>query len=165
MKSGQQREGPKPAPRAPSPAPDDSTVLSDAHEVLNDPPCAAVAEVGPNQPHSAPPEEPMELTRADEPQSPVEDPLDFRDVRSGVKEAEKDAQCAPSGAQQAEEATTNEQGTVATCPCPEEAAKTVQDMLAINPSPLEAPQPMPPRSLNRLPQLWGFIAPECYDLI
>ena len=107
----------------------------------------------------------MELTTAAEPQSPVEDPLDFGDVRSGVKEAEKDAQCAPSGAEQAEEATTNEQGTVATCPCPEEAPKTVQDMLAINPSPVEAPQPTPPRSLHRLQQLWGFIAPECYDLI
>ena len=107
----------------------------------------------------------MELTTAAEPQSPVEDPLDFRDVRSGVKEAEKDAQCAPSGAEQAEEATTNEQGTVATCPCPEEAPQTVQDMLAISPSPVEAPQPAPPRSLHRLEQLWGFIAPECYDLI
>ena len=41
----------------------------------------------------------------------------------------------------------------------------MQDMLAINPSPVEAPQPAPPRSLNRLKQLWGFIAPECYDLI
>ena len=49
-----------------------------------------------------------------EPQSPVENPLDFSVVRSGVKEAEKDAQCAPSGAQQAEEATTSGQGTVAT---------------------------------------------------
>ena len=81
----------------------------------------------------------MDLTTADKPQSPVEDPLDFRDVRSGVKEAEKDAQCAPSGAEQAEEVTTNEQGTVATCPCPEEAPKTGQDMLAMNASPLEAP--------------------------
>ena len=107
----------------------------------------------------------MELTTADEPQSPVEDPWDFRDVRSGVKEPEKDAQCAASVAEQAEEATKNEQGTVATCPCHEEALKTVQDMLAINPSPVEAPQPAPPRSLNRLQQLWGFIAPECYDLI
>ena len=165
MKSRRQREGSEPARGAPSPAPDNSTVPSDAPEVLNDPPCAAGAEMAPNQPHSAPPEEPMELTTAAEPQSPVEDPLDFRDVRSGVKEAEKDAQCAPSGAEQAEEATTNEQGTVATCPCPEEAHKTVQDMLAINPSPVEAPQPAPPRSLHRLQQLWGFIAPECYDLI
>ena len=126
---------------------------------------AAGAELGPNQPHSAPPEEPMELTTADQQQSLVKDPLDFRDVGSGVKEAEKDAQCAPSGARQAEDATTNGQGTVATCPCPEEAPKTVQDMLTINPSPLEAPQPGPPRSLNRLQQLWGFIAPECDDLI
>ena len=107
----------------------------------------------------------MELTTVAEPQSPVEDLLDFRDVRSGVKEAGKDAQCAPSGAEQAEEATTNEQGTVANCPCLEEAPNTMQDMLAINPSPVEAPQPAPPRSLNRLQQLWGFIAPECYDLI
>ena len=107
----------------------------------------------------------MELTAAAEPQSPVEDPLDFRDVRSGVKEAKKDAQCAPSGAEQAEEATTNEQGTVATCCCPEEAPKNVQDMLAINLSPVEAPQPAPPGSLNRLQQLWQFIAPECYDPI
>ena len=107
----------------------------------------------------------MELTTAAKPQSPVEDPLDFRDVRSGVKEAQKDAQSAPSGAEQAEEATTNEQHTVAACPCPEEAPKTVQDMLAINPSPVEAPQPALPRSLHRLQQLWGFIAPECYDVI
>ena len=165
MKSRRQREGPEPAPRAPSPAPDDSTVLSDAPEVLNDPPCAAKAEMGPNQPHSAPPEEPMELTTAAESQSPMEDPLELRDVLSGVKEAEKDAPCAPSEAAQAEEATTNEQGTVATCPCPEEAPKPVQDMLAISPSPVEALQPAPPRSLHRLQQLWGFIAPECYDLI
>ena len=91
--------------------------------------------------------------------------MDLRDVRSGVKEAEKDAQCAPSGAEQAEKATRNEQGTAATCPCPEEAPKTVQDMLAFSPSPVEAPQPAPPRSLHRLQQFWGFIAPECYDLI
>ena len=107
----------------------------------------------------------MELTTADEPQSPVEEPLNFRNVRSWVKEAEKDAQCAPSGAEQAEEATTNEELTVATCPCPEEVPKTMQDMLAINRSPVEAPQPAPPRSLNRLQQLWRFIANECYDLI
>ena len=107
----------------------------------------------------------MELTTAAKPQSPMEDRLELRDVRSGVKEAEKDAPCAPSGAAQAEEATTNEQGTVATCPCPEEVPKTMQDMLAIDPSPVEAPQPAPPRSLNRLQQFWGFIAPECYDLI
>ena len=113
----------------------------------------------------SPPGELMELTTADEPRSPVEDPLDFRDVRSGVKEAEKDAPCAPSGAAQAEEASTNEQGTVATCPCPEEAPKTVQDMLAISPSPVEAPQPAPQRSLHGLQQLWGFIAPQCYNLI
>ena len=105
------------------------------------------------------------MTSAAEPQSPVEDSLDFREVRSGVKEAEKDAQCAPSGAKQAEKATRNKQGTVATCPCPGEAPKTVQDMLAIDPSPVEAPQPTPPRSLHRLQQLWGFIAPECYNLI
>ena len=165
VKSRQQREGPEPAPRAPSPALDDSTVLSDAPEVLNDPPCAAGVEMGPNHLPSAPPEELMELTTAAEPQSPVIDPLNFRDVRSGVKEAKKDAQCAPSGAEHAEEATTNGQGTVATCPCPEEVPKTMQDMLAISPSPVEAPQPAPPRSLNRLQQLWGFIAPECYDLI
>ena len=107
----------------------------------------------------------MELTTAAEPHSPVEDPLDFSDVRPGVKEAEKDAQCASSGAEQAEEATTNEQGTVAAWPCPEEAPETAQDMLAINSSPVEAPHPAPPRSLNRLQQLWGFITPECYDLI
>ena len=100
-----------------------------------------------------------------EPQSHVEERLDFRDVRSGVTEAEKDAQCAPSGAEEAERATTNEHGTLATCPRPEEAPKTVQDMLAINPSPVEAQQPAPPRSLNRLQKLWGFIAPDCYDLI
>ena len=105
------------------------------------------------------------LPTAVEPQSPVKDPLDFRHVRSGVKEAEKDAPCAPSGVEQAEEATTNEQGTVATCACPEEAPKPVQDMLAINPCPVEAAQAAPPRSLNCLQQLWGFIAPECYDLI
>ena len=165
VKSRRQREGPEPAPRASSPALDDATVLSDAPEVLNGPPCAARAEMGPNQPPSAPPDELMELTTATEPQSPVEDPLDFRDVRSEVKEAEKDAQCPPSGAEQAEEATTNEQGTMATCPRPEKAPKTVQDMLAINPTSVEAPQPAPLRSLNRLQQLWGFIAPECYDLI
>ena len=164
VKSRQQGEGPEPAPRAPSPAPDESTVLSNAPEVLRDPPCAAGAEMGPIQPHLAPPEELMESTTAAEPQSPVEDPLDFRDVRSGVKEAEKDAQCAPSGAEQAEEATTNEQGTVATCLCPEEAPKTVQDMLTINLSPVEAPQPAPQRSLHRLQQIWGFIARECYYL-
>ena len=96
----------------------------------------------------------MELTTAAEPQSPVEDPLDFRDVRSGVKEAEKDAQCAPSGAEQAEEATTNEQGTVETRPCPEEVPKTVQDPLTINSSPVEAPQPAPQRSLHCLQQFW-----------
>ena len=165
VKSRRQREGPEPAPRAPSPAPDDSTILSDAPEVLNDPSCAAGVEMGPNHLPSAPPEELMELITAAEPQSPVNDPLNFRDVRSGIKEAEKDAKCAPSGAEQAEEATTNEQGTVATCPCPEEVPKTMQDRLAISPSPVEAPQPAPPRSLNRLQQLWGFIAPECYDLI
>ena len=107
----------------------------------------------------------MELTSAAEPQSPVNDPLNFKVVRSGVKEAEKDAQCAPSGVEQAEEATTSGQGTVATCPCPKEAPKTVQDMLAINPSPVEAPQPAPPRSLHCLQQFWGFTAPECYGLI
>ena len=165
MKSRRQREGSEPAPRALSLAPIDTTVLSDAPEVLNDPPCVAGAEMGPSQPPSAPPEELIELPTAAEPKSPVEDPLDVTDVRSGVKEAKKDAQCAPSGAEQAEEATRNEQGTVATCPCPEEALKTVQDMLAINSSPAEAPQPAPPRSLNRLQQFWGFIAPECYDLI
>ena len=161
MKSRRQRGRPEPAPRAPSPAPDDSTVLSDAPEVLNDPPCATGAEMGPNQPPSASPEELMELTTAAEPQSPVADPFDFRDVRSGVKEAEKNALCAPSGAEQAEEATTNEQGSVATWPRSEEAPKTMQDMLAINPSPVEALQPAQPRSLHRLQQLWEFIAPEC----
>ena len=165
VKSRRQREGPQPAPRALSPAPDDSTILSDAPGVLNDLPCAAEAEMGPNQPHPAHQEEPMELTTADELQTPLEDPLDFRDVRLGVKEAEKDAQCAPCGAEQAEEATTNKQGTVATCSCPGEVPKTMQDMLAIKLSPVEAPQPPPPRSLNRLQQLLGFIAPECYDLI
>ena len=107
----------------------------------------------------------MELTNAAKPQSPMKDSLDFRDVRSGIKKAEKDAQCAPSGAEQAEEATTRELGAVATCPCPEEGPKTVQDMLPINPSPVEAPQPAPQRSRHRLQQLWGFIASECYDLI
>ena len=53
---------------------------------------------------------------------------------------------------------------MATCPHNGEAPKTVQDMLAINLSPVEAPQPAPQRSLHRLQQLWGFIAPECYDL-
>ena len=134
MKSRREREGPEPVPKALSPAPVDSTVLSDAPEVQKDPPCAAGAEMGPNQPHSAPPEEPMELTTAAKPQSPVEDPLDFRDVRSGVKEDEKDAHCPPSGAEQAEEATTNEQGTLASCPCPGEAPKTVRDMLATPPA-------------------------------
>ena len=71
----------------------------------------------------------------------------------------------PAAADQAEEATAKEQGTVATCPRPQEAPETVQDMLAINSSPAEAPQPAPPRSLHRLQQLWGFIASECYDLI
>ena len=61
--------------------------------------------------------------------------------------------------------TTNELGSVATCPCPEEAPRSVQDMLMINPSPVEAPQLAPQSSLHRLQQLWGFIAPECYDLI
>ena len=107
----------------------------------------------------------MGLTTAARPQSPMEDPLELRDVRSGVRESERDAPCTPPGAVQAEEATTNKQGTVATCPCPEEALKTVQDMLAINPSPVEAPQPAPQRSLHGLQQLWGFIARECYDLI
>ena len=74
----------------------------------------------------------MELTTAAEPLS-GEDHLDFRDVRSGVKEAEKDAHCAPSGAAQAVEATTNDHRTVATCRCPEEAPKIVQDMLATSP--------------------------------
>ena len=81
------------------------------------------------------PEEPMELTTPAKPQSPVEDPLDFRDVRSGPKESAKDAHSAPSGAEQAKKATTNEQGTAKTCPCPEEAPKTVQDMLATPPQP------------------------------
>ena len=165
VKSRRQREGAEPAPGVSSPALNDSTVLSDAPEVPNDPPCATGAGMGPNQPPSAPPEELMELTSADATQSPVDDSLDFRDVRSGVKEAEKDAPCAPSGAAQARGATTKEQSTVATCPCSEEAPKTVHDMLAINPSPVEAPQPVPPRSLNPLQQLWGFIAPECYHLI
>ena len=35
LKIRRQREGSEPAPRAPSPAPDDSTVLSSAPEVLN----------------------------------------------------------------------------------------------------------------------------------
>ena len=91
MRSRRQREGSEPAPGAPSPAPNGSTVLSDAPEVPNYPFCAAGAEMGPNQPPSALPEELMELTTAAEPQSPVNDPLNFRDVRSGVKEAEKDA--------------------------------------------------------------------------
>ena len=89
VKSRRQREGPKPAPRALWPALDDPSVLSNAPEVLNDPMCGAGAEMGPNQPHSAPPEEPVELTTAAEPQSPMEDPLELRDVRSGVKEAKK----------------------------------------------------------------------------
>ena len=118
-------------------------------------------DLRPNQPHSTPPVDVMELTTAAEPQSPVEDPLDFEDVRSGVKEAGKDAHCAPSGVEQAEEATTNEQGTVAACPCPAKAPMTVQGMLAINPSPMEAPQPAPPRSLHRL----QIAPPDCYDLI
>ena len=118
VKSRGQREGPEPARRAPSPALDESTVLSDAPKILNDPPCGAPAEMGLKQPHSAPPEEPMELTTAAEPQSPEDDPLDFRDVRSGVKEAEKDAQSAFLGTEQAEEATTNEQGTVESLPLP-----------------------------------------------
>ena len=71
----------------------------------------------------------------------------------------------PQGLSRLENATTKEQGTVTTCPCPEETPKTVQEMLAISPSPVEAPQPAPPRSLHRLQQLWGLIAPECYDLI
>ena len=95
----------------------------------------------------------MELTTAAQSQSPVEDPLDFSDVGSAVKEAEKDAQCAPSGAEQAQETTTNEQGTVANCPCPEEARKTVQDMLEINPSPVKAPSHAPRRLLHRLQHL------------
>ena len=37
------------------------------------------------------------MTTAAEPQSPVEDPLDFRNVRSGVNKAEEDAQCVPEG--------------------------------------------------------------------
>ena len=150
MQSRGKRKGSEPAPRAPSPAPEDPTVLSEAPQVLNDALYAAGAEMGPNQCHSAHPVDVMELITADKPQSPVEDPLDFRDVRSGVKEAKKNAYCAPSGAEQAEEATTNEQKTVATCPCPEEATKTVRDMLAINPSPVEAAQPAPPHSLHRL---------------
>ena len=82
----------------------------------------------------------MEFTTASEPQSTVKDPLDFKDVRSGVREAQKDAQCTTSGAEQAGEAATNEQGTVATSPCLDEAPKTVQDMLAINRSPVDPPQ-------------------------
>ena len=85
----------------------------------------------------------MELTTAAEPQSPVEDPLDFRDVRSGVNDAEEDAQCAPSGAEQADEATIKDQGTVEACPCPEEARSTMQDTRAIRPCPLEGTQPQP----------------------
>ena len=117
------------------PASDDSRVLRNVPGVLNDPLCATGAGMGTNQPHSPPPEEPMELTTVAEPQIPVDDPLNFRDVGSGVKESEK------------------------------EALKTVRDMLAISPSHVEAPQPAPPRSLNRLQHLWGFISPECYDLI
>ena len=77
----------------------------------------------------------MELTTAAEPQSPVDVPLDFRNVSSEVKEAEKDPHCTPSGSEQAKKVTTNEQGTVVTYPCPEEPPKTVQDMLATPPSP------------------------------
>ena len=55
VKSQRQLEGSEPAPGAQSPPPDDSTVLSAAPEVLNDPPCHAGAEMGPNQPPSAPP--------------------------------------------------------------------------------------------------------------
>ena len=123
MKSPQQREGSEPAPGAPSPATDGPTVLSDAPEVLNDSMCATGAGMGPNQPQSALPEEPVELTTADEQQSPVGDPLDFSDVRLGFKEPKKDAQCAHSGAEQAEEATAKEQGTVATCCRPQEAPR------------------------------------------
>ena len=91
MKSRRQQTGPESAPRAPSPTHDDPVDRNDAPEVLNDPPSVAGAEMGPNQPDSIPPEELMELTTAAEPQSPVEDPLDFRDVRSGVNEDEEDA--------------------------------------------------------------------------
>ena len=113
--------------------------------------------MGAKQPHSPARLDVMELTSAAEHERPVEAPLDFRAVRSGVKEAEKDAHCAPSGAEQAGEVTTNEQGTVASCPYPEEAPQTVQDMLAINPSHVKTPQPTPPRALHRLQQFWGFI--------
>ena len=135
MKSQRQREGPEPVPKAPSPAPDDSTVLSDAPEVLNDPPCAAGPEMGPNQPHSAPPRGAHGVDHRGRTAERRGGPLDFRNVRSGVKEAEKDAYGAPSGAEQAADATTKEQRTVATCPCPEEAPKTVQDMLVTSPNP------------------------------
>ena len=125
------------------PTPDDPADQNDGPEVLNDHPCVARAEMRPNDPHSILQEELMELTTAAEPQSPVKDPLDFRDVRSGVSEAEDNAQCAPSGVEQAQAPATNEQGTVATCPWPENAATAMQHTPAISPCPVEATQPQP----------------------
>ena len=75
VRSRRQQAGPEPAQRAPSPTPDDSADQKDTPEVLKDPPCIAGPEMGPNQPHSIPPEELIELTIAAEPQSPVEDPF------------------------------------------------------------------------------------------
>ena len=86
-------------------------------KLLNDPPCVAWAEIGQNHPYSASSEEFMQLTTAAEQQTPAEDAFCLQDVRSGVKEAKMDAQCAPSGAEQADETITSEQGTV-TVPLP-----------------------------------------------
>ena len=83
----------------------------------------------------------MELTSAAKPRSAVEDFFFFRDIRSGVKVAESDAQCACSGADQAEEAGKNEQGTVATCTRLEEAPTAIRYTRTIIPSPVEATQP------------------------
>ena len=135
------------------------------NEVLNDP-CAPPGRTwGQVNPIHPPTVDVIEVTTAAKLHSPVEDPLNFKDVPSGVEKAQKDTQCVYPGAEQAAESTTKDQGTVATCPCPEKAPKTVQDMLAINPSPVEAPQPAPPRLFHRLQHLCGFIFPECYDLI
>ena len=82
VKSRQQCEGPKPARKALLPAQDNSTVQGDTPQVLNDLLWDATAEMGPTKPHSASPQELMELPTAAEPQSPIEGPLDFRDVCS-----------------------------------------------------------------------------------
>ena len=174
----QQCEGPKLALLTPWLV-DDATVMSDDPKVLNGALCAAGAEMGPNHPHSSPPVDVMELTPTTNPESHAKDTYDCKDTPTGVKDSEEDPRKCPTigcevrqgcpkrpiRVRNTAEDPKSEQGTVVTCSNPEENSKTVQDMLASNGRPEEATQPAPPRSLNRLHNVLGFISTECQDLI